>query len=120
MWRLIFGGAAVPRWDDCIVARALAAILLALLVSTYALADSGSEIYKTKCSACHGWDGAGETMLGKNLRLRPLASGEVQKQSDDELTAIIAKGKNKMPPYDRRLSRDQIGDVLKYVRSLKK
>ena len=60
------------------------------------------------------------TMLGKHLKLRPLASPEVQKQSDNELVAIIGKGKNRMPPFDRKLSKDQIGDVLKHIRSLKK
>ncbi len=75
---------------------------------------------RARCSACHGSNGAGETMLGKNLKLRSLTSDDVQKQSDNELATIISRGKNKMPPFDRKLSKDQIGDVVKYVRSLKK
>ena len=59
-------------------------------------------------------------MLGRNLKLRPLASDAVQKQSDDELTTIISKGKNRMPPFDHKLSKDQIRDVVKHIRSLKK
>jgi len=59
-------------------------------------------------------------MLGKNLKLRSFASSEVQKQSDDELAAIIRKGKNRMPPYDRKLSKDQIRDLVREIRSLKK
>jgi mono/diheme cytochrome c family protein len=59
-------------------------------------------------------------MLGKNLKLRVLGSADVQKQSDDELVAVIGKGKNRMPPFDRKLSKDQIRDVVKYIRSLKK
>src|ERR1039458_3581827 len=98
----------------------LAVSLLALLFSTYTFADSGAVTYKDHCSACHGSNGAGDTMLGKNLKLRSLASAEVQKQSDDELTAITSRGKGKMPAYDRTLSKDQIGDVVKYIRSLKK
>jgi mono/diheme cytochrome c family protein len=94
--------------------------MLALLFSTCALADSGADIYKTKCSACHGKNGAGDTMLGKNLKLRPLGSDEVQERSDDELFTIISKGRNRMPPFDRKLSKDQIHDVVKYIRSLKK
>jgi cytochrome c6 len=99
---------------------ALAVIVLALMFSTYTLADSGADTYKTKCSACHGKNGAGDTMLGKNLKLRPLASDDVQKQSDDELFTIISKGKRRMPPFDRKLSKDQIRDLVKYIRSLKK
>ena len=117
--RLILGGVAVQRCCNRAVLNA-AVILIALLFSTYALADSGADVYKTKCSACHGKNGAGDTMLGKNLKLRPLGSDEVQKRSDDELFAIISKGKNRMPPFDRKLSKDQIRDLVKYVRSLKK
>ena len=117
--RLILDGAPLQRCGNRAVLNA-AVILLALLFSTYALADSGADIYKTKCSACHGKNGAGDSMLGKNLKLRPLASDEVQKHSDDELFTIISKGKNRMPPFDRKLSRDQIRDLVKYIRSLKK
>jgi mono/diheme cytochrome c family protein len=98
----------------------LAAIALALLLSSYTSADTGADIYKQKCSACHAANGAGDTMLGKNLKIRPLGSGDVQKQSDEELTTIIAKGKNRMPSFDRKLSKEQIGDVVRYIRSLKK
>ncbi|MFI5102294.1 MAG: c-type cytochrome [Terriglobales bacterium] len=98
----------------------LAVILLALLFSTYALADTGADTYKTKCSACHGVNGAGDTMIGRNLKLRALGSADVQQQSDEELATIIAKGKNKMPAYDRKLSKDQIHDLVRYIRALKK
>jgi len=115
---LILGGAALQRCGNRVLNAAV--ILLALLFSAYTFADSGADIYKTKCSACHGKNGAGDSMLGKNLKLRPLASDEVQKHSDDELFTIISKGKNRMPPFDRKLSRDQIRDLVKYIRSLKK
>jgi len=90
------------------------------MFSACALAESGADIYKAHCSACHGSRGAGDTMLGKNLKLRPLGSVDAQKQSDAELAAIIGKGRNRMPSYDRKLSKDQITDLVKYVRSLRK
>jgi cytochrome c5 len=117
--RLILGSSALRRCGNRAVLNA-AVILLALLCSTYTFADSGADIYKTKCSACHGKNGAGDSMLGKNLKLRPLGSDDVQKQSDEELFTIISKGKKRMPPFDRRLSKDQIRDLVKYIRSLKK
>ncbi len=96
-------------------------VLIALaLSSTYALAETGAEIYKAKCSPCHAASGAGDTMLGKNMRLRALGAPDVQKQSDQELAAIISRGKNRMPAYDRKLSRDQIAAVVQYIRSLKR
>jgi mono/diheme cytochrome c family protein len=141
-WRLSLGGAALQRCGSRTVlsaalaaevtfsnrelllprlARAaLAIIVLALMFSTYTLADTGPDTYKTKCSACHGANGAGDTMLGNNLKLRPLGSADVQKRSDDELATIIGKGKNRMPPFDNKLSKDQIRDLVKHIRSLKK
>jgi mono/diheme cytochrome c family protein len=100
----------------------LGLILLALLFSTYTLGDSGAETYKTKCSACHGANGAGDTMIGRNLNLRALGSADAQRQSDDELFTIISRGKNKnrMPSFDRKLSKEQIRDVVRYIRTLKK
>jgi len=109
--------------------RALALLLLGVLLdvlmigsllSVHALAESGAEPYKMKCAPCHGATGAGETMLGKNMNLRALGSPKVQEESDEELFTIISKGKNKMPGYDRKLSRDQIAAVVRYIRSLKK
>jgi mono/diheme cytochrome c family protein len=44
----------------------------------------------------------------------------VQKMSDDELTAAIADGKNKMPSYKKSLKPDQIKELVGYVRSLAK
>jgi mono/diheme cytochrome c family protein len=110
----------VPLGDGRRSRARLALILLALLVSTYTLADSGADTYKAKCSACHGALGAGDTMLGKNLNLRALGSADVQAKSDDELFTIISRGKNRMPPFDRKLSKDQIRDVVRYIRTLKK
>jgi mono/diheme cytochrome c family protein len=97
----------------------LAVLALALVFSTYSFADGGAD-FKAKCAACHGATGAGDTTMGKNLKLKDLGSAEVQKQSDEELTTVIGKGKGKMPPYDGKLSKDQIGDVVKFIRTLKK
>ena len=96
----------------------LAVIALALFLSTYTLADGGADTYKKKCSACHGAKGAGDTLLGKNLKLRRLGSAEVQNRSDNELAMIISKGRNKMPRFDDKLSKDQIRDLVKYIRGL--
>jgi len=110
----------VPLGAGRRIRACLGLILLTLPLSTYTLADSGAEIYKTKCSACHGANGAGDTMIGRNLNLRALGSADAQKPSDDELFTIISRGKNRMPPFDRKLSREQIRDVVKYIRALKK
>lgn len=114
--------AASPRRHFVVRFReaSLVALLVASFFSIQARADSGAEIYKEHCSACHGKGGKGDTIFGKNLEIRSLASDEVQNQSDNELASIISKGKNRMPPFERKLSRDEIREVLKHVRSLRK
>ena len=95
-------------------------LAFALVFSTYTVADAGGDIFKAKCAACHGATGAGDTTMGKNLKLRDMGSADVQKQSDDELATIITKGKGKMPAYDGKLTKEQVGEIVKYIRSLKK
>jgi len=102
-----------------ILRASLAVLVLALVCVPFTFADGGAD-FKAKCAACHGANGAGDTMMGKNLKLRDLGSADVQKQSDDELAGIITKGKGKMPSYDGKLTKDQIGDVVKFIRTLKK
>jgi mono/diheme cytochrome c family protein len=99
---------------------ALMAIAASLLFCTFAFADMVPDAYKSRCAACHGAHGMGDTMIGNNLKIRNLASDEVQKRSDDELFNIISKGRNRMPAFDRKLSPDQIRELVKHIRSLKK
>jgi mono/diheme cytochrome c family protein len=110
----------LPKTAPNLFRALLAAIVMALLFSIYSLADGGADAYQKKCLPCHAANGAGDTMIGKNLKLRPLGSADVQKQSDDELATIVSKGKKRMPSFERKLSKDQIRDVVKYIRSLKK
>lgn len=92
---------------------------MSLICSAYGIADGGAD-FKVKCAPCHGAKGAGDTKLGQNLHVRDLASADVQKQSDADLTTIIAKGKGKMPRQESKLSKEQINDLVKYIRTLKK
>jgi cytochrome c6 len=102
-----------------ILRASLLLLALALVFSTYTFADGGAD-FKAKCAACHGATGAGDTTMGKNLKLRDLGSAEVQKQTDAELTTVIDKGKGKMPAYDGKLTKEQVSDVVKFIRTLKK
>jgi cytochrome c6 len=102
------------------ILRAILVVLAVVLVfSTWSLADSGADLFKAKCAMCHGPDGKGQTAMGKTLNLKDLGSAEVQSQSDADLTNTITNGKGKMPKYDGKLTKDQISDVVKYIRTLK-
>ncbi len=59
-------------------------------------------------------------MIGKNQKIRSLRSAEVQKQSDDQLFNIISKGRYKMPAFDRKLSKWEIHDLVRHIRSFSK
>jgi cytochrome c6 len=82
--------------------------------------DAGAPLYKTKCAACHGADGKGETTVGKADKIRDLGSAEVQAQSDADLTAIISTGKGKMPAYGKSLKPEQVKELVAYIRTLKR
>jgi mono/diheme cytochrome c family protein len=104
-----------------IIRISLVVAAFALAFSTQsAVADSGADLFKAKCAACHGATGAGDTAMGKTLKLRDLGSADVQKQSDDELAGTVTNGKGKMPKYEGKLTKEQIGDLVKFIRTLKK
>lgn len=97
--------------------------VFAFLVFTSHDARAQSEAektYKAKCAACHGADGSGNTPAGKTLKVVAFSDPDVQKQSDADFTAIIAKGKNKMPAYEKSLSPDEVKRLVDYVRELGK
>lgn len=103
-----------------VIRVSIVVLAFALIISTAYAADSGADVFKAKCASCHGATGAGDTAMGKTMKVKDLASPEVQKQSDAEFTDVIAKGKKPMPGYEGKLTNDQIQDVVKYIRSLKK
>jgi len=98
-----------------------AVVLTAIgFLSPPAIADNTAEAtYKTKCAACHGPDGKGETTTGKALKVKDFASEDVRKMSDADLSDAISKGKGKMPPY-KTLTADQVKDLVGYVRAFAK
>jgi cytochrome c6 len=91
-----------------------------LFFTSHAHAQSEAEkTYKAKCVACHAADGSGSE-VGKKLGTHDFHSSQVQSQSDADLTAIIAKGKNKMPGYEKSLKPDEIKGLVAYMHGLGK
>jgi mono/diheme cytochrome c family protein len=100
-------------------AMTLAAALLAgiCLFSSPAKADvaAGEATFKAKCAGCHGADGKGKAAM----KTGDLASADVQKKSDADLSGVITNGKAPMPAY-KTLTPEQVKDLVSYIRSLKK
>lgn len=78
------------------------------------------KIYTTKCASCHGPDGSANTPAGKALKTRDFHAPDVQKESDTSLATIIAKGKSKMPAYEKQLKDTEIKQLVAYIRDLGK
>ncbi len=96
-----------------------AVMAMMTLLSTPMYAQGGGEkVYKAKCASCHGPDGVGATPAGKATKARDFCSEEVKKETDEEWTAIIVKGKNKMPAYDKKITEAEIKDLVVYIRGL--
>lgn len=106
----------VPVYSALVILILLSSLFIA---QSYA-ADEAAATFKGKCVMCHGADGQGKTTMGAKLNIKDLASPEVQKQSAPELSQTIAKGKNKMPAYDGKLTKEEIAQLAAYVKGLGK
>ena len=73
---------------------------------------TGEAIYLKKCARCHGADGAKGRSGAANLQL--------SKMEDEMISQIIQNGRKPMPAYKSKLTKDEINDVVAYVKSLRK
>jgi len=105
-------------WKLLFVPMLLAAALLS--PGSSAQGNPAEDVFKSKCAACHGPDGGAKTTMGSMLKIRDLRSDEVQKQNDSELNQIITKGKNKMPAFDGKLKKEEIQQLVVFIRQLAK
>jgi cytochrome c6 len=94
------------------------AFAVVLTLSLSAHSQDASALFKSKCAACHGADGAGSAM-GKKLGAHDFTTDEVQKMSDAQLADTITNGKNKMPKY-ASLKPEEVKGLVAYIRTLKK
>jgi cytochrome c6 len=101
-------------------ALAALAVGLFLAASPVRAQNDAASLFKSKCAACHGADGKGDTSIGKTLKIRDLHSADVQKQTDAQITEIITNGKAAMPAYKGKLSDGQIKELVGYIRGLAK
>jgi len=86
--------------------------------------EQAKKIFGRDCALCHGQTGDGQTELAKSLSLslhdwtdpKTLSS-----RSDQELFAIIRKGKDMMPVEDQgRASDDQVKSLIQFIRDFAK
>jgi mono/diheme cytochrome c family protein len=84
------------------------------------MAEDGPALYKAKCAGCHGATGAGDTSVGKSLKVTPLGGADVQKLADADLQKVITAGKGKMPAIGKAFTAEQIKALIAVIRSFAK
>ena len=99
---------------------AIAVALFLILPNLSWAADDGAALYKTKCAACHGAD-----LAGKPAAKAPsLISDESKKESDADLTDMIAHGgkeKKAMHAFaNKGVTPDQVKMIVSYIRDAQK
>ena len=82
-------------------------------------AEDGAALFQSKCAVCHGKTGAADTSIGKSKNIKDLASEDIQKLTDDQLTDFIANGKAHGFKA-KGLTDDQIKALVTFIRTLKK
>jgi len=95
----------------------LAGLFVASTIGMTAFAQSGAEIYKTKCQMCHGAAGMAESGAGKAMKVKPVTDPDVKKMPEAQMIDAVRKGMGKMQPYKDKLTDAQIKDSVAYFRT---
>jgi mono/diheme cytochrome c family protein len=98
------------------------------LTSSVDAADQAAAkvLYEKKCAKCHGLTGKGDGKKAKTLKKKPRDYTDKAKMSeftDEELIEHTKKGKKPMPAYGkgkRKLTDEQIADLITYIRTFAK
>jgi mono/diheme cytochrome c family protein len=98
--------------------RVLPALVFGGLVSfgvvLYATEDHPSALFKVYCSKCHGDVGTGNTPKGRQLMAQDFTDPAWQaEKSDADLNKQVTKGGEDMPPFGKKLTKEQIETLVK-------
>jgi mono/diheme cytochrome c family protein len=98
--------------------RILGALAFAVVagygVALYAADEHPSALFKQYCVKCHGEDGKASTPKGKQLMARDFTNAEFQAgKTDAQLIKTVTNGDEDMPPFGKKLSKEQIESLVK-------
>jgi mono/diheme cytochrome c family protein len=82
--------------------------------------ESGQAVFEQICAKCHGVNGGTTTSVGKAVKAKDLRDPSVQNLTDSEMYEQIAGGTVNMPPFEGTYRKEQIDNVIAYVRKLGK
>ena len=75
--------------------------------------------YQKECVNCHAKDGSGGPVKledGSKLKVPSLREGRSVRHEDSEYLNQITKGGDGMPAFDKKLTPDQMNDLIKMIR----
>lgn len=93
----------------------IAVALFILIPNLSWAADDGATLFKAKCAACHGVDGAGKPAA----KIPSLVADDAKKASDEDLAKAITE-KPKHAGIAKSLAPDQVKMLVSYIRELQK
>jgi mono/diheme cytochrome c family protein len=97
-----------------ILAAAVFGGLLSFGVAVYATEERPSALFKEFCAKCHGEDGRADTPKGRQLMAQDMTDDEWQaEKSDAQLIKIVTNGGEDMPPFGKKLTKEQIEGLVK-------
>jgi len=82
--------------------------------------SKGKKVYTDKCLKCHGEKGRGDGPRAYDLSKKPADYTDKEKMSkftDADLKKVVEKGKKPMPAFGAKLSDEEIGGVIAYIRT---
>lgn len=95
-------------------------ILFGFTAPSLAMADGRAD-YNTHCVACHRGSAQTNIRRAKLLNIDPNKLFlKNSKMTRDEMIDIIEKGKNQMPGFESKLTKEQITEVVDFILRSKK
>jgi cbb3-type cytochrome c oxidase subunit III len=95
----------------------VASLVFGATTYTVAQSSSAADLFKSKCSMCHGLDGKGYTAI----HTPDFTSSKWQSaHTDRQISGAIENGVKgtSMPAWRGKLTTDQVHDLVSYIRSL--
>ena len=81
----------------------------------------GKEEWNKSCKSCHGSKGLGDGPKAKGLKTSAGDfSVDLKSQTDGEIFFKTKTGRDEMPKYDKKISDDDIWNLVNFMRSLQK
>ena len=105
-------------------------IVCLFLCASPAFADDAATVraFKSKCASCHGADGKGKTKQGEKMKIGDMTTAAFKKEATpDKIKETILEGinrekdgvKQEMKPLKGKITDEQVGQLVTYVRGLK-